>query len=131
MNMPLPSEELDLLQSLVDLHQHPQIIELGCDAAQMSHKLLARYSACEITGLEVDERQHARNLLNPMQRLHFIKAAAQAILFEKERFDLALMLKFPRRNTQTFRRRTMCLTSNVDRSLCSVASIRTRAEFLQ
>lgn len=93
MNMPLISEELDLLQSLVDLDQHPRIIELGCGAAQLSRKLLARCPACEVTGLEVDERQHAKNLLNPMQRLHFIKAGAQAIPFEEQRFGLALMLK--------------------------------------
>ena len=93
MNTPLISDELDLLQSLVDLPQHPLIIELGCGAAQMSRNLLARYAACEVTGLEVDERQHAKNLLNPMQRLHFMKAGAQAIPFEAEHFDLALMLK--------------------------------------
>jgi ubiquinone/menaquinone biosynthesis C-methylase UbiE len=93
MNMPLINEELDLLQSLVDLDQHPRIIELGCGAAQLSRKLLAKFPACEVTGLEVDERQHAKNLLNPMQRLHFIKAGAQAIPFKEEHFDLALMLK--------------------------------------
>ena len=55
--------------------------------------MLARCPACEVTGLEVDERQHAKNLLNPEQRLHFIQAGAQAIPFEAERFDVALMLK--------------------------------------
>jgi len=93
MNTPLITDELDLLQSLVDLEQHPQIIELGCGAAQLSRQLLARCPACEVTGLEVDERQHAKNLLNPQQRLHFVQAGAQAIPFEAERFDLALMLK--------------------------------------
>ena len=93
MNTPQISEELDLLQSLVDLDQHPRIIELGCGAAHLSRKLLARCPACEVTGLEVDERQHAKNLLNPQQRLHFVQAGAQAIPFEAQRFDLALMLK--------------------------------------
>lgn len=93
MNRPLITNELDLLQSLVELDQHPQIIELGCGAAELSRQLLARCSACEVTGLDVDQRQHAKNLLNPQQRLHFIPAGAQAIPFEAESFDLALMLK--------------------------------------
>lgn len=89
----LITDELDLLQSLVDLKQHPQIIELGCGAAQLSRQLLVRCPACEVVGLDVDERQHAKNLLNPQQRLHFVQAGAQAIPFEAGRFDLALMLK--------------------------------------
>ena len=93
MNMPLITNEFDLLQSLVELDQHPRIIELGCGAAELSRQLLARCPACEVTGLEVDKRQHAKNLLNPEQRLHFIQAGAQAIPFEAERFDVALMLK--------------------------------------
>ncbi|MDO8449732.1 MAG: class I SAM-dependent methyltransferase [Rhodoferax sp.] len=93
MNTPLITDELDLLQSLVDLNQHPQIIELGCGAAHLSRQLLARCPRCEVTGLEVDERQHAKNLLNLQQRLQFVQAGAQAIPFEAQRFDLALMLK--------------------------------------
>lgn len=93
MNTPLITDELDLLQSLVDLNQHPQIIELGCGAAHLSRQLLARCPTCEVTGLEVDERQHAKNLLNLQQRLQFVQAGAQAIPFEAQRFDLALMLK--------------------------------------
>ena len=93
MNTALVSDELDLLQSLVDLQQHPRIIELGCGAAQLSRKLLLRFPACEVTGLEVDERQMAKNLLKPQDRLHFVPAGAQAIPFEADQFDLALMLK--------------------------------------
>jgi ubiquinone/menaquinone biosynthesis C-methylase UbiE len=82
-----------LLQSLVHLDQHPQIIELGCGAAQLARELLSRFRACEVTGLDVDERQHAKNLLNPHGRLTFVQAGAQAIPLETARFDLALMLK--------------------------------------
>ena len=87
------SEELDLLQSLVDLEQHPRIIELGCGAAELSRKLLARRPGCEITALEVDERQNVKNRLDPMQRLQFVPAGAQSIPFPAQAFDLALMLK--------------------------------------
>lgn len=93
MSTPLIVDELDLLQSLVNLQQHPRIIELGCGAAHLSRKLLTRFPACDVTGLEVDARQHAKNLLNPQQGLHLVPAGAQAIPFEAGRFDLALMLK--------------------------------------
>jgi SAM-dependent methyltransferase len=93
MSTPVIADELDLLQSLVGLDQHPRIIELGCGGARLSRKLLGRHPACEVTGLEVDERQHAKNLLKPQQRLHFVQAGAQAIPFDAGQFDLALMLK--------------------------------------
>jgi len=93
MSARLVTDELELLQSLVDLQRHPRIIELGCGAAHLSRKLLARFPACDVTGLEVDERQHAKNLLNPQDRLHFVQAGAQAIPYAAEQFDLALMLK--------------------------------------
>lgn len=89
----LIDDEFTLLQSLVDLAQRPDIIELGCGAAQLSRQLLERCPGCRVTGLEVDQRQHARNLQQPHQRLQFVLAGAQAIPFEAERFDLALMLK--------------------------------------
>ena len=89
----LIDDEFTLLQSLVDLAQRPDIIELGCGAAQLSRQLLERCPGCRVTGLEVDQRQHARNLRQPHQRLQFVLAGAQAIPFEAQRFDLALMLK--------------------------------------
>ncbi len=93
MSARLVSNELELLQSLADLPQHPRIIELGCGAAHLSRQLLQRYPASTVTGLEVDERQMAKNRLKPQERLHFIQAGAQAIPFADGSFDLALMLK--------------------------------------
>lgn len=93
MSTRLVSDELDLLQSLVDLPAHPRIIELGCGAAHLSRKLLQRYPASAVTGLEVDERQMAKNRDKPQDRLSFINAGAQAIPFGDGTFDLALMLK--------------------------------------
>jgi len=89
----LVTDELELLQSLVDLPQHSRIIELGCGAAHLSRQLLERYPSCEVTGLEVDERQMAKNRLKPQEHLHFVQAGAQAIPFADGSFDLALMLK--------------------------------------
>lgn len=93
MSIPLVSNELDLLNALVKLDQHRKIIELGCGAAELSRQLLARFPGSEVTALEVDERQHAKNLLRPLQGLQFIQAGAQAIPFRSGAFDLALMLK--------------------------------------
>jgi SAM-dependent methyltransferase len=92
-DMPLITDELELLHSLVNLDQHPLIIELGCGAAQLSRNLLARFPACNVSALEVDERQHAKNLAKPQGGLHFLQAGAQEIPFAAERFNLALMLK--------------------------------------
>ena len=93
MNARVVTDELELLRSLVDLAQHPRIIELGCGAAHLSRKLLQRFPICEVTGLEVDERQHAKNLQKPQERLRFVQAGAQALPFPDQSFDLALMLK--------------------------------------
>lgn len=93
MPTPLVTDELDLLHRLVNLDQRHKIIELGCGAAELSRKLLARFHASEIVALEVDERQHAKNLLKPLQRLQFIEAGAQSIPLPSGAFDLALMLK--------------------------------------
>ena len=93
MTTPLISDELDLLQSLVDLPAASRIIELGCGAAALARSLLARYPHCDVTALEVDERQHAKNLLQPQDKLHFLQAGAQDISCQAGQFDLALMLK--------------------------------------
>jgi SAM-dependent methyltransferase len=93
MTTPLITDELELLDGLVDLAKHPRIIELGCGAAQLSRKLLERFAASEVTALEVDQRQHAENLAWPQDRLRFVQAGAQAIPFGDGDFDLAMMLK--------------------------------------
>ena len=93
MNPPVIRDELGLLDGLVDLARHPRVIELGCGAAQLSRRLLERFESAEVTALEVDERQHAKNLASPQARLTIVAAGAQAIPFEAGRFDLALMLK--------------------------------------
>lgn len=93
MSAPRVTDELELLQSLLDPARHPRIIELGCGAAHLSRKLLQRWPACTVTGLEVDQRQLAKNLLKPQERLSFVQAGAQAIPFGGATFDLALMLK--------------------------------------
>jgi SAM-dependent methyltransferase len=89
---PLIDDELDVLAEMVPLAEQ-RIVELGCGAAHLSRALLARNADSRVTGLEVDERQHAKNLAAPQTGLEFIAAGAQAIPFPDASFDLALMLK--------------------------------------
>lgn len=89
---PRVHDELDLLADLVPLAR-AEIIELGCGAAALARSLLLRFPAARVTGLEVDERQHAKNLAAPAQGLRFVAGGAQAIPFPGASFDLALMLK--------------------------------------
>ena len=90
--LPLIEDELSLLAELVPLGGQ-RIIELGCGNAHLARTLLARFPGTRITGLEVDERQHAKNLASPQPGLEFVAAGAQAIPFPDASFDLALMLK--------------------------------------
>jgi ubiquinone/menaquinone biosynthesis C-methylase UbiE len=89
---PLVDDELDVLVDLVPIAGR-DIIELGCGAANLARSLLQRHPDSQVTGLEVDERQHAKNLASPRPGLHFVAAGAQAIPFPDARFDVALMLK--------------------------------------
>jgi SAM-dependent methyltransferase len=89
----LVRDELTLLHRLTPLHAQ-RIVEVGCGAAALARKLLAAYPDCRVTGLEVDQTQHAHNLAAPpTPGLAFVAAGAQAIPFDDGAFDLALMLK--------------------------------------
>ncbi|MEO8298487.1 MAG: class I SAM-dependent methyltransferase [Burkholderiales bacterium] len=89
---PLIDDELDVLSSLVPLADQ-RIIELGCGAAQLARSLLVSHPGSVVTALEVDTRQHAKNLAEPQAGLTFVAAGAQAIPEPDASFDLALMLK--------------------------------------
>ena len=88
----LVNDELDVLASLVPI-DGKAIIELGCGAAKLARTLLHRHPDSQVTGLEVDARQHAKNLASPQPGLHFVAGGAQAIPFPDASFDVALMLK--------------------------------------
>ena len=89
---PLIDDELELLAALVPLAGQ-EIVELGCGAARLARDLLARFPDSRVTGLEVDVRQHAKNLAAQQPGLRFVAGGAQAIPFPDASFDLALMLK--------------------------------------
>src|SRR5450631_4133476 len=85
-------DELQVVQSFVRC-QDLEVIELGCGKAVMARRLVALGSGCRVAALEVDERQHAENLEQSAPGITFVRAGAQAIPFEANRFDLAWMLK--------------------------------------
>lgn len=89
---PLIRNELQVLSALVPL-EGQRIIELGCGNARLARQLLHAYPASQVTGLEVDVRQHAKNLADPQEHLSFVAAGAQDVPFPDASFDLALMLK--------------------------------------
>ncbi|MYZ52409.1 class I SAM-dependent methyltransferase [Malikia spinosa] len=90
--LPLQSDELEVLNALVPL-SNQSIVELGCGNALLARNLLQRFPGCQVTGLEVDAVQHAKNLTQPQAGLNFVTAGAQDVPFPDAMFDLALMLK--------------------------------------
>ncbi|WP_418315628.1 class I SAM-dependent methyltransferase [Piscinibacter sakaiensis] len=88
----LVDDELEFLAGLLPL-DGIEVIELGCGAAQFARQLLRRYPGSRVTGLEIDARQHAKNLTDPQPGLQFHSGVAEAIPFADAGFDLALMLK--------------------------------------
>jgi ubiquinone/menaquinone biosynthesis C-methylase UbiE len=88
----LVTDELDLLAELVPL-AGARVVELGCGAAALARALVQRWPDSQVTALEVDERQHAKNLAAPAERITFLAGGAQAIPCADASFDLALMLK--------------------------------------
>jgi ubiquinone/menaquinone biosynthesis C-methylase UbiE len=91
-NEALVDDELDVLAALVPIAGR-DIVELGCGAAKLARALLERHPDTRVTGLEVDERQHAKNLASPQHGLQFVAAGAQSIPVADASFDVALMLK--------------------------------------
>jgi SAM-dependent methyltransferase len=92
MTDPLIVDELPLLESLVPLAR-ARIVEVGCGAARLARSLVERHPSAEVDGIDVDARQLARNLTEPLDRLRFERAGAEAMPFIDARFDGALMLK--------------------------------------
>lgn len=95
----LVSNELDVLAALLPLQHKAKhgpglaVIELGCGDARLVREMLELGLARSVVALEVDERQHAKNLARPMSGLTFRQASATAVPYPDDLFDLALMLK--------------------------------------
>lgn len=91
-DLPVVDHEIKVLNEMVPL-SGLQLVELGCGDAAFSRTLVSRFANCRVVGLEVDLRQHQKNLLTPQDGLTFVHAGAQSIPFGDEVFDVAMMLK--------------------------------------
>ncbi len=92
MTSPRITNELTLLEGLVPL-AGARLLEAGCGAAHLARELTRRFPDAEWTGVEVDERQLAKNLSAPAPRMRFLHAGAESLPFEDAAFDGVLMLK--------------------------------------
>lgn len=71
-----------------------RIVELGCGKADLARRLLEQHGAAEVTGFEVDQRQHAANLAAPpLPGLRFAAGGAQDIPLPDASCDGIMMLK--------------------------------------
>lgn len=71
-----------------------RLLELGCGAADHTRALAALDPTLQITALEVDERQHAKNCAAaPVENIEFKRGGAQAIPADAASFDIVAMFK--------------------------------------
>ncbi|MGJ7530581.1 class I SAM-dependent methyltransferase [Variovorax sp. GB1P17] len=85
-------DELAFLASLVPL-EGANVVEVGCGAADFARKLVASYAHAHVTGVEIDERQHAKNLAQETPHLRFVLGGGQQLPLPSEKFGVGLMLK--------------------------------------
>jgi len=91
--MKIVRDELEFLASLVPL-EGARVLELGCGKAEFSRRLVQRAGVAEVTALEVDEIQHAKNLAGPqVERLAFGYGPAEDIPAADASFDGVVMMK--------------------------------------
>lgn len=71
-----------------------RIVELGCGKAELARRLLEEHGVGEITGFEVDARQHAANLMAaPVPGLRFAAGGAENTQLPDASCDGVMMLK--------------------------------------
>lgn len=71
-----------------------RVLELGCGAADRTRTIARTGRAASIIALEVDERQHAKNLLvTDMPKVQFALGGAQAIPAADASVDIVFMFK--------------------------------------
>lgn len=89
----LIADEMELLRRVLPLAR-TRVVDLGCGNGQMTRRFLEEAGAAAAAGLEVDERQHAKNLAAPpLAGLSFVMAGADDIPFPDGSFDVATMFK--------------------------------------
>lgn len=71
-----------------------RLVELGCGKAELARRLLEHHEVKEVTGFDVDARQHAVNLAAaPVRGLRFAAGGAETIPLPDACCDGVMMLK--------------------------------------
>lgn len=86
-------EEREVFDSLLPL-QGARLLELGCGKAEKTRSIANGGKVASIMALEVDQIQHAKNLLiSDLPNVTFNLGGAEAIPAEDSRFDIVIMFK--------------------------------------
>lgn len=87
------TDEADFMAQHLPL-QGARIVELGCGKAELARSLLEHHKVANVTGFEVDARQHAANVAAPPVRgLRFACGGAERIPLPDSSCDGVMMLK--------------------------------------
>lgn len=85
-------DELQLIEGL--LPSGANLLELGCGKAEKTRLLAQSDKVSSILALEVDERQHAKNLeIDDLPKVRFAYGGAEAIPADDASIDMVLMFK--------------------------------------
>ena len=89
----LVTDEAEFMQQVLPL-AGARVVELGCGKADLARKLLQRRAVAQVTGFEVDARQHAANRQAPaVPGLRFVEGGAEATGLPDASCDGVVMLK--------------------------------------
>ncbi|MGD8590369.1 MAG: class I SAM-dependent methyltransferase [Chromatiales bacterium] len=84
--------ELELMERLLPLDGQ-LVLELGCGGAWTTRQLAERHPSSRFIATEVDQRQHAKNLLLELPNVEFRLEGAEAINLPDDSIDVLWMLK--------------------------------------
>ncbi len=86
-------DEREIYERLLSL-DNADVLELGCGKADKTMAIAKDGKVASIVALEVDEIQHAENLMREKpDKVRFGRGGAQAIPADDESFDIVLMFK--------------------------------------
>ena len=92
-DIPRTCAETEIIDELLDLDDR-RILELGCGRADLTRLIAGDGSGRHVTAMEVDEKQHSKNLLiTDLPNVTFLFGGAEAIPAADENYDVVLMFK--------------------------------------
>lgn len=86
------SNEIEVINAELPL-DGATVLELGCGRAEKTRALAQQDKVAAIVALEVDTRQHAKNLEAPLAKVTFSHGGAEAIPAADTSFDIVMMFK--------------------------------------